>query len=434
MLARELAIVLRARVTWLQAALSALLVGHGFVLAIDLYSAGSRSALAGRLMSREFDPLLGLVRPTLGGLYLALSLLGPLVAARPLAVEKERRTFGALLLQTGAPLRLAVTKAAAALVGVALQLVAPIVLLGAWWGVGGHLGATETAVALLAYVLYLALITAVSVAATAWTETLAQAATVAVLVIAASWAIDASEGFTALAWLGRALDWSVTTHLGPMERGTLALGACLWMVAMTLGALVLAWLGVRVDLGRPRRLVAAVLVLLATASGAALAHRVRRGFDLTEDGRASLPPAAAQGLRTLPGPVALEVWFDRDDARRQQVESDTLAKLRLARADLEVTTPTDGRPEPDEAVRDEAYGRIVVHVGGATRETHSTSRKEIVTLLFEAAGRPVPDWSQPEYPGYPLVIDGGRRTALVILAYLGIPLALLGVGGCLTRS
>src|SRR2546426_1330499 len=184
MLARELAIVLRARVTWLQAALSALLVGHGFVLAIDLYSAGSRSALAGRLMSREFDPLLGLVRPTLGGLYLALSLLGPLVAARPLAVEKERRTFGALLLQTGAPLRLAVTKAAAALVGVALQLVAPMVLLGAWWGVGGHLGATETAVALLAYVLYLALITAVSVAAAAWTDTLAQAATVAGLLLA----------------------------------------------------------------------------------------------------------------------------------------------------------------------------------------------------------------------------------------------------------
>src|SRR2546426_930451 len=216
MLARELAIVLRARVTWLQAALSALLVGHGFVLAIDLYSAGSRSALAGRLMSREFDPLLGLVRPTLGGLYLALSLLGPLVAARPLAVEKERRTFAALLLQTGAPVRLAVTKAAVALVGVALQLV------------------------------------------------------------------------------------------GPMERGTLAFGACLWMVAMTLGALVLAWLGVRVDLGRPRRLAAAVLVLLATASGGALASRVRRGFDLTEDRRASLPPAAVQGLRTLPGPVAGE--------------------------------------------------------------------------------------------------------------------------------
>src|SRR3989442_6644296 len=167
MLARELAIVLRARVTWLQAAFAALLVGHGFVLAIDLYSAGSRSALSARLMSREFDPLLGLVRQTPGGLYLAPSLLGPLVAARPLAVEKERRTFGALLLQTGAPLRLAVTKAAAALVGVALQLVAPIVLLGAWWGVGGHLAATETAGALLAYGPYPGLIPPASAPPTA---------------------------------------------------------------------------------------------------------------------------------------------------------------------------------------------------------------------------------------------------------------------------
>src|SRR5262245_61329705 len=59
MLARELAIVLRARVTWLQAALAALLVGHGFVLAIDLYSAGSRSRLAERLSACALDALPG---------------------------------------------------------------------------------------------------------------------------------------------------------------------------------------------------------------------------------------------------------------------------------------------------------------------------------------------------------------------------------------
>src|SRR5439155_98634 len=84
------------------------------------------------LRAREFDPLLGVVRPTLGGLYLAVSLLGPLVAARALAVEKERRTFRALLLQTGRPLGLVAAKSLAALAGVALQLVAPLVLLAVW--------------------------------------------------------------------------------------------------------------------------------------------------------------------------------------------------------------------------------------------------------------------------------------------------------------
>jgi hypothetical protein len=433
MLLRELAIVLRARVTWLQAALAALLIGHGFVLAVDLYSAGSRSAAAHLLMAREFDPLLGIVRPTLGGLYLAVSLLGPLVAARALAVEKERRTFGVLLLQTGAPLRLVMTKVGAALVGVALQLVAPALLLAAWCGVGGHLDAGETAVAFLGYVLYLVVVTAVAVAAAAWTETLAQAATLAILVVAASWAIDASEGFAALAWLGRALDWSVTTHLAPMERGTLSLGACFWMAVVALGGLALAWAGVRIDLGRPRRLAAVVVILIATSIGGALAHRVRRGFDLTEDRRASLPPAAEQALRALPGPLALEVYLDRDDARRQQLESDVVAKLRLARPDVQVTTPTDARSDAPEAERSEGYGRIVVHAGGGTRETYSTSRKEIVTLLFEAAGLPLPDWTPPEYPGYPLVIGGARRTVLVVLAYLAIPLALLSAGWLLTR-
>jgi len=99
-LRRELAIVMRARITWLAAALSALLVGHGFVLAIDLYSAGSRSVLSNTLAAREFDPLAGIVRPLLGGLYLSVSLLAPLVAARAIAIEKERRTFRPLLLQT----------------------------------------------------------------------------------------------------------------------------------------------------------------------------------------------------------------------------------------------------------------------------------------------------------------------------------------------
>ena len=43
---RELAIALRARVTWVVAALSALLVGHGFVLSVDLFSASSARAPA----------------------------------------------------------------------------------------------------------------------------------------------------------------------------------------------------------------------------------------------------------------------------------------------------------------------------------------------------------------------------------------------------
>jgi len=75
----------------------------------------------------------------------------------------------------------------------------------------------------------------------------------------------------------------------------------------------------------------------------------------------------------------------------------------------------------------------VIRVGNESRETRSTSRREIVTLLFEAAGQPLPDWSQPSYPGYPLVLDGGRGILVRALAYGVVPGALLLLGLVLTR-
>src|SRR5262249_62136412 len=126
-------------------------------------------------------------------------------------------------------------------------------------------------------------------AAAAWTQPFAQAAATTILLVAASWAIDASEGFAALAWLGRALDWSVTTHLEPLERGTFALGACLWMLAVAAGALAMAVVGVRFDFSRTRRAGWTAAVVLSTIVACVGAHRVRSAFDATELSRASLP-------------------------------------------------------------------------------------------------------------------------------------------------
>lgn len=434
MLARELAIVLRARVTWLVSALGALLVGHSFVLALDLFTAGSRSVAGNVLMAREFDPLAGVVRPTLGGLYLAASLLAPLVAARPLAVEKERRGFGALVLQTASPAGVVLAKFVAALAGVAPLFASVPLALVVWRLLGGHLAPAETLAALGGHALYLALVVAVATAAAAWTETVAQASTLAIVAVLASWAIDAAEGFAALAWLGRASDWSVTTWLAPFERATLSLASLAWMTSLSLGLLALAVVGARFDLSRARRGAAAVCVTVVTLAALVGASRLRRAWDLTESRRASLPPAAVRGLRALPGPIAVEVWLDRDDARRRQVESDALAKLRLARPDVVIEAPLDARGEPSEGDRDGAYGRVVVRAGGHVVETRSTSRRELVTLIFEAAGRPPPDWTQPVYTGYPLVVAGVLRRRAALAAYLGAPLALLALGLVVTRS
>jgi hypothetical protein len=254
------------------------------------------------------------------------------------------------------------------------------------------------------------------------------------LLVVSSWAIDASEGFAALAWLGRALDWSVTTHLAPLEHGTLAFGACAWMILLCAGALAAAWVGLGFDGSRLVRASVLAGVLAVTALTCMSVQTVQQGLDFTELRRGSLPRGVIQALRALPATLTLEVWLDRDDARRRQLELDALAKLKLARPDLELRAPLDERAAPVEGEREPGYGRVVVRVGRAARETYSTSRRELVSLIFEAAGRPLPDFSQQEYPGYPKILQGRARSVLAFAAYLGLPSALLILGWLCNRS
>jgi len=304
MLRRELALVLRARVTWLQAALSSVLIGHGFVLAVDLYTAGSQSAATGTLMAREFDPLLGIVRPTLGGLYLALSLFGPLAGARALAIEKDRHTLHTLVLQSGSVTRVLLRKWTAALAGAGLPIGGVAALLLLWRGVGGHLAAGETVVAIVGYVLYAAFVTAVGLAAGAFAHSFAQAATAALIAIAATFAIDAAEGFSALAWMGGAAAWSPTSYLHVFENGTFALSSFGWLLGATGGALVLAGVGTRFDLHGARRWLAAAAAVVAAIALCVIGRSVSRAWDVSETHRHSLPPAAARipNLKVVSGP------------------------------------------------------------------------------------------------------------------------------------
>jgi hypothetical protein len=424
---RELALAFGARVTWVAAAVAALVIGHGFVLAIDLYAAASRAALASTLMRRELDPLAGIVRPTLGGCQLAVAVLVPVIAARLLAVEKERNTFGAAALAARSPGRVALRKAGAALTASSLVLVSPLVLFVLFVLVGGHLDTAEVSVAFAGHVLHVATVATAAVAAAAWTRTVAQATTLAVVVSLASWAIEAGEGFAALAWLGPLESAAVSRQLAAFEAGIVHLGALSWFVAAIVGALGLAWLGARFDFEPRVRALGSVAIAVGTTCAIAFSTRVQRAHDWTELARASLPPAAVAELRAVREPVEIEVWLDREDSRRRQLERDALAKLRLARSDVRIKTPLDDMARAA-VTHDEQYGRIVVRVGSETRETRSTSRRELVTLIFEALGRPLPDWSQPAYPGYPLVVDGFRLSLVAGVAYLGLPGLFLIIG------
>ena len=433
---RELEIALRARPTWLVAAVGALLSGHGFVLALDLYSASSRSALASVLQMEQMDPLAGIIRPTLGGVSLALSVLGPVIAARALAIEKERKTYGALCLAVGSSTRVVVQKAIASAAACGLLLVTPGILFGALRVCGGHVDALETVVALGGEALHLGLVVALASAAAACTRTFAQAVTLGILASLTSWAIDAADGFAALAWLGGASAWSIEQRLLPFQHGVLSLSSVLWLLAasaMALGVAVIAG-----SFAPPSQKLARALAVIGTGVLALVSIGTDgRAVDLSEQRRASLPPEVVAALRRLAGPIRVDVFLDRDDSRRRQLELDVLAKLRLARPDMPIRMPLDAVAEVAEGQHDgdEAqYGRIVVQAGATQRETRSSSAREIVAVIFGAAAQEMPGWAPLPYPGFPIVATGARRRGLGLLAYLGVPSSLVLIGLALTHG
>jgi hypothetical protein len=421
---RELVLALRAPATWVVLALVALLCGHSTMVAADVFSAASRSADAGALMWRQMDPLLGVVRPALGGLELATVVLLPVMCVRSLATEMERGSFRALSLVVASPSKVVLQKLAVssllALLGPALAVLA----LAGWALAGGSLDVVETATSVGAHALHALLVCAMAVAAAAWMRTHAQAITLALVASLASWAIDASTELAALAWLARAERFSISSHLASADRGVFVLGDLVWLVCACAGAALLACVGARFDRSRKRRMAMAAGVLVLTLVGLLGSGAIGLRRDWTEQRRASLPPAVEAGVRALRH-IRITVYLDRDDSRRYDLEHDVLAKLRIARPDLEVSTPYDQRIAPAEAARDGDYGTIVVEVDGSRRVTRSTSRKEIVTLLFESRAVPLPSWEVPPYAGRPSIVEGAGRTILASFLYGLLPGALV---------
>lgn len=433
MLRRELAVAFGSPALWLTAAIAGLIVGHSFVLALDLYTAASRSVVEGALMAREFDPLLGVARPTFGGAEFCLTLLGPPVAARVLAVEKERRTLHARLLAVASPLRLLLAKTVAAACALALLNLPVLFTMVLWTCSGGHLGMAELVVLLAGGLFHALLLASLATAAAAWSRGVAAATTLALALSLTAWVLDAGGEFAALAWLGPLSRLSWTPRLAPFESALVLPSSVAWLLCATAGAVALGYLGLRDDWSPMRRALMALVLLVGIGLGLRASDELAGGWDLSDAQRATFPAGVRDALRGLPGPIELDIHLDRDDSRRPPLERDVLRRLQLARVDVAIRFPLDEVADPSTAVHGREYGEIEIRVGAATVTTFSTSRKEIVERIFEAAGQKLVAWEYSSYPGYPRVIEGAERRTLALLAYLVLPLGCAAAGVLMLR-
>jgi hypothetical protein len=402
LLATELRELVSGRALWIMLLLLCPLIGYSFFQAVSLYTESSTAALQSPVLANSLSPLDGILVPTLGSFYVAVTLLFPLVAIRALGQEKET---GALRLLVQLPYRLFTIVSAKFAAVLAAWILASIPALSAlffWRMMGGHLAAVETANLLFGHLVYGLLVGALALFSASIAESAATAAIIALAVTIGSWVLDFTVAGNPglLSWIAQL---SLTQTLRPFEQGLLSGGLVLGAACVIFGFIALAtvWLPPGVPpLNKLRRSLPWLVVL---ALMLVVAAQVRLTVDVTEDMRNSFPVTDQKLLATLRLPLFVTVHLAAEDPRYADLQRNVLAKLERAMPSVSVTL---ARPRQgfSGGSSDESYSEVEYVYGKRSDISRSTSPREILPLLYALAGV-LPPAPAPgsEYPGYPLV-------------------------------
>ena len=394
---------------WVLMLLLSPLVGYSFIQAVELYAEASRPALSIAELARQLSPFDGILVPTMGGFYLAITLLFPFIAIRLVAAEKAS---GGLKLVVQLPYRLSDLVGVKFAILITAWFIALIPILSAliyWRLLGGHLETNETVTLILGHLLYGLLIGAISFLAAALTDGGATAAILALTVTLGSWVLD----FAALDRGGVSsllASLSLTSLLRPFEQGLLSIPAVLTMLVATVGFLALTaiWLPPGTQLGR--KLLGSALVI--TVAGILIGGVAQTNIvlDITPDRRNSFPPGDEQLLGRLGERLFVTVHMASSDPRVADLDRKVLARLKRAMPRVTVQIADSGQASPLGTAGETDYGDIVITYHGKSATTRSTGAGEILPLLYELAGvrSPAPSTAGPDEPGHPLVADASN--------------------------
>jgi ABC-2 type transport system permease protein len=420
LLRKELWEVVGGRALWTMLLFVCPLIGYSYFQAVSLYAEASAAGQQSPILATSLSPLDGILVPTFGAAYVAVTLLFPFVAIRVLGREKET---GALRLLIQLPYRaptLIVAKLGAAVAAWLFVSVPALSSLVIWKLSGGHLSAPETSNLVAGHLLYGLLVGAIGLFAASVAESSATAAIITLAFTIGSWVLDftiaGQPGF--LEWIARL---SLTQVLRPFEQGLLSVGVIVGVTGTICGFAALA--GVWLPPGDPVRtkFLRSAGVVLATGTLLLIASRIGLAFDVTEDRRNSFSIADQRALAALAEPLVITVHLAPEDPRYQDLRRNVLAKLERVMPNVSVRLAS-GRQSFAGRTDDDTYGQIELAYGNRSDTTRSTSPREILPMLYTLAGVELAALLPGgEYPGYPLIAD--ERAALAWY-FGGLPLLI----------
>jgi ABC-type transport system involved in multi-copper enzyme maturation permease subunit len=404
LLTKEVRELLSGRALWTMLLLLCPLIGYSFFQAVALYGEASAAARDQPQLATSLSPLDGILVPTLGGFYVAVTLLFPFVAIRALGHEKET---GALKLLVQLPYRiptLAAVKLAAISIAWLIAVIPVATALVLWLSFDGHLNLLETSNLFLGHLLYGLLIGAIALFASAISDNSATAAIVTLAFTIGSWVLDfALAGQSgALGWISRL---SLTQALRTFEQGLLSAALVLGMCAAIAGFATLAAIWLHPGRSLHKKFARTVLCVGLAGAFLAVATQLRKSSDVSEDKRNSFSAADQRALAGLHEPLVITVHLAPEDPRYVDLQRNVLSKLERIVPNVTIRLVTAGQSVIGSA-GEVSYGEIEYSYDGHSAKSRSTSHREALPLLYGLADVPMPTQQAGEdYPGYPLVAD-----------------------------
>ena len=415
LLEKEWRELLASRAWWVLLCVMGPLVGFAFISSVRTYAeaSGLNGTAAG--VGEAFSPLIGVWAPTFSACELAAVFLLPFVAIRVIAGDRQS---GALKLELQQPIPPGPRIAAKGLVLLAGWVVASlpvIVAIVLWHSYGGSIYAPELATVAAGHLMNAGLTIGIAAATASMTEHPSTAAILTLTVTVGAWILNFVAAVQGGAW-ERLASYTPTAMVAEFQHGLIRLDVVI--AALILIALGLALGAVWMRLGVPvRRRVAESIVATAIAMLTILAGTaVTTSWDTSESRGNSFSRADEAALRSIGGPLSIEVHLAPEDPRRVDFEHRVLGKLRRVRPDLIVryqSATSIGLFEQTSA----GYGEILYDVQGKKSVGRSVTAEAALETIYSLAGvTPAAD-EEPAFRGHPLLARPAKAAAVFYLLW-----------------
>jgi len=379
------------------------IVGHEFIVAVGTYAELSGAAGGGGALAQGMNPLDGVLVPTFGAYDVAATFLLPFVVIRVFAAERATGAWTVLVQSPASIPTMIACKAVALALAWTLAMAPGMAAVAQWIWLGGHVHGAELGGLVLGHLLRAAFTVGLAATAAVITRQAASAAIVTLGVTVGSWALDFVAATRGGAW-ARIAAFSPTSALRTFEQGLVRVSTVSVMLSCGVAGLIVA--GVWLDLSATRRerirrtaLVGAVLILVASAGAAS-----RTSWDMTEDRRHSFPPSDDRALRSLGGPLRVEVHLGAEDPRLADLRRELFDRLERVVPRLDIAVVNGGGTGMF-ARHDPHYGEIWYEFAGRRVMLKSAIVPVVLQTIYDLAGAGATPAVADEYGGYPLAAD-----------------------------